>query len=322
VAAIYGEGSAAVIGAVSDQLQLMFSLRPALRDYAHNDGSIHRLACLSGTVPTRPKTLDAAVYRIPVDVWLPARFPTEAPIVYVIATSTVGVRPSPIVDSTGRVAVKLPYFFWDPDEPHPAVAAVDLIEAVCAAFATAVPVERRMQDNSAPRPWGGSPNLLFSHHALSRAVKKKVAAKRRELEASRELPRLRETGGQLMAGQQQLAGMLSRGAAEIAAAQAAVARFTEGATELDSKLAAAAHLVDLPVGKLATTNTPLYEQMLRWISEIAASEDVLISLNQGLRTGAVKLPQFLRLTRGVLLKQFNARAHLLRARDVAKTAFQ
>lgn len=75
VTVIYGSGEAvAVVDAASTQLQLAFpNLRPTLKDFIHNDGTQERLACLCGTVPTRPETPNGAVYNIPVDVWLPAR---------------------------------------------------------------------------------------------------------------------------------------------------------------------------------------------------------------------------------------------------------
>lgn len=76
LATIYGGGDTAVtiVDTASTQLQLAFpNLRPSIKDFTHNDGAQQRLACLYGTIPTRPQTSNGPVYNIPVDVWLPTR---------------------------------------------------------------------------------------------------------------------------------------------------------------------------------------------------------------------------------------------------------
>lgn len=245
-------------------------------------------------------------------------------MMYVIGTSTVGIRTSPIVDTSGKVTIKLPYFFWDPDEAYPAAAVVSLVEQVCVAFGKAIPVYSRAQGDEAPRASGVEPQTLVSHAALLRAVEKKIATKRRILESGEasQISKLKEVNAQLRTGQQQLERDLHRGATELAAARAATTELEGVITELDGRLASAADLQSTPVDELVISNAPLHRQMLRLVAEISALEDVLMTVGHGLRTGEVKLPEYLRLTRGVLLRQFNARVLLLKARDVAMMAYQ
>lgn len=69
---IYGEAGGAAVDAASVQLQIGWGVVPSLREYTHNDGTVERLACLRGTVPTTPRTPDEPVYNIPVDIWFPS----------------------------------------------------------------------------------------------------------------------------------------------------------------------------------------------------------------------------------------------------------
>ncbi len=52
-------------------------------EFFHNDGRSATLDRLSGTLPV---AFGGATYHIPVDVWLPPRFPVEAPWVHVTPT--------------------------------------------------------------------------------------------------------------------------------------------------------------------------------------------------------------------------------------------
>ena len=134
------------------------------------------------------------------------RFPAFPPTIYVIATSTVGIRTSPIVDSSGRVAINLPYFFWDPDTPNPAAAAVALVGAVSVAFGKAIPVYSRATGDGAPRESGVSPQDLVSRAALQRAVEKKIESRRRALETGEgsAIAQLRDVNARLRASAHEL----------------------------------------------------------------------------------------------------------------------
>jgi hypothetical protein len=242
----------------------------------------------------------------------------------VIGTSTVGIRTSPIVDTSGRVTTKLPFFFWDPDEQYPASAVVTLIEDISTAFGKAIPVYSRAQGDGAPRASGVPRDVLVSRSALLRAAEKKVMIRKRMIDAvdAAVLARLQDVNSHLKLGQQQLTALRRRGLVEVATAQTSTSELEHAIVDLDSKLVAAAELKNKPPDTLAIANAPLHHQMLNLVAEIAALEDVLMTVGHSLRAGEVKLPEYLKLTRGVLHQQFNARVLLLKARDVAMMAYQ
>eukprot|EP00124_Ichthyophonus_hoferi_P001500 Ihof_evm10s79 gene=Ihof_evmTU10s79 len=59
-----------------------------------------KLLCLSGTLPILFK---GAPYQIPIAIYLPERYPTVPPYVYVVPTSTMLIKPSHHVGSSGQV---------------------------------------------------------------------------------------------------------------------------------------------------------------------------------------------------------------------------
>ena len=68
------------------------------------------MICLSGTIPMPYK---GNTYNIPVNIWIHADYPTQAPIVLVTPTKDMQIKPSKIVDNNGRVY--LPYLHeWKP----------------------------------------------------------------------------------------------------------------------------------------------------------------------------------------------------------------
>ena len=42
-------------------------------------------------------------YNIPVAAWIPREFPSQPPVVFVVPTATMEVRPNKHVDASGRV---------------------------------------------------------------------------------------------------------------------------------------------------------------------------------------------------------------------------
>ena len=245
-------------------------------------------------------------------------------MVYVIGTTTVGIKTSPIVDSSGRVTIKLPFFFWDPDEPYPATAIVTLVDAIATAFGKAIPVYSRSQGDDTPRASQVTAEQLVSRAALVKAIEKKVAVKRHMLESGErsEIAKLRQTQQKLQASKQYVSTAMERATREIASATNATTELKGVLGDLDAALVTAQEVHDAPVDDLVEATAPLHRQMMHLMAEIAALEDVLITLTHALRSDEVKIEDFLRLTREVLLKQFNARVLLLKARDVAVTAYQ
>lgn len=66
----------------------------------YDDGRTELLLCLNGTIPIGFKS---STYNIPVAFWLPYDYPKGPPIAYVVPTSTMLVRPSKVVEVSGRI---------------------------------------------------------------------------------------------------------------------------------------------------------------------------------------------------------------------------
>ncbi|TDL27537.1 UEV-domain-containing protein [Rickenella mellea] len=78
------------------------ALRPKSDIYTYDDGRTQLLLCLHGLLPI---TFRRATYNIPVALWFPLTYPKDPPIVYVVPTTEILVRPSKHVDPSGRCTV-------------------------------------------------------------------------------------------------------------------------------------------------------------------------------------------------------------------------
>ena len=66
---------------------------------AFDDGRSHLLLCLHGLLPI---TYRRAQYNIPVALWITRDYPVHPPIVYVVPSPDLLVKPGPTVDPSGR----------------------------------------------------------------------------------------------------------------------------------------------------------------------------------------------------------------------------
>ncbi|KAL6772011.1 VPS23 [Auxenochlorella protothecoides x Auxenochlorella symbiontica] len=92
--------------AVRQQVQEVLTEIPSLKvkvdDYTHHTGRTQSLLLLEGTIPMYYQTVK---YNIPVAVWLPEQFPLAPPIVYVVPTPDMMIKPGhSVVDPSGSVA--------------------------------------------------------------------------------------------------------------------------------------------------------------------------------------------------------------------------
>lgn len=69
---------------------------------AHDDGRVELLLQIKGVLPV---TIGSATYHCPVALWLPLDFPVKPPLVFVIPSATLAVKPGPNVDPSGKVSV-------------------------------------------------------------------------------------------------------------------------------------------------------------------------------------------------------------------------
>lgn len=76
------------------------SIAPRTQVHTNDHGREALLLTLSGTLPV---TFRGAVYRFPVQIWIPHAYPHEAPIVYVIPGKDMAIRPGQHVGVDGRV---------------------------------------------------------------------------------------------------------------------------------------------------------------------------------------------------------------------------
>ena len=78
----------------------------------YDNGQEYKMICLTGTIPMPYK---GSTYNIPVNIWIHADYPSQAPIVLVTPTKDMQIKPSKIVDNNGRVY--LPYLHeWKPSQ--------------------------------------------------------------------------------------------------------------------------------------------------------------------------------------------------------------
>jgi ubiquitin-protein ligase len=117
-----------IVQDIEETLRQCPSLLPAIAVRRFEDGREQRLVVLRGTVPIFYRGVQ---YNIPMDFWLPAAYPAEPPVLYVVPTRHMQIVPMhPHVGSTGRVY--LPGLVtWNASESrlHFIVAEVSLLHS-------------------------------------------------------------------------------------------------------------------------------------------------------------------------------------------------
>ncbi|KAF4614691.1 hypothetical protein D9613_003029 [Agrocybe pediades] len=79
------------------------TFRPKSDVYTFDDGRTQLLLCVHGLLPI---SFRGASYNIPIAVWLTREYPRQAPIVYVVPTNDILVRPGKYVDVSGRCNIE------------------------------------------------------------------------------------------------------------------------------------------------------------------------------------------------------------------------
>ncbi|KAF2502640.1 UEV-domain-containing protein [Lophium mytilinum] len=85
---------------VAETLSHYPSLSPRTEVYTYENGASALLLQLSGTLPV---IFRGATYGFPIHLWVPHRYPQEAPMVYVVPSQDMLVRPGQHVSGDGRV---------------------------------------------------------------------------------------------------------------------------------------------------------------------------------------------------------------------------
>ncbi|KAI6106427.1 UEV domain-containing protein [Pisolithus croceorrhizus] len=79
------------------------ALRPKTDVYTYDDGRTQLLLCVHGLLPIQYRSV---AYNIPIAVWITKDYPRAPPIVYVVPTQDMLVRPSKYVDVSGRCTIE------------------------------------------------------------------------------------------------------------------------------------------------------------------------------------------------------------------------
>ena len=84
-------------------LEVFKSLKGGRSKYYSDDGAVADLLSLSGTLPV---LVHGVPYNIPVEIFVPPLYPSDAPLVFVRSTSTTAIKPGhESVDAGGKVSI-------------------------------------------------------------------------------------------------------------------------------------------------------------------------------------------------------------------------
>ncbi|KAG1731916.1 UEV-domain-containing protein [Suillus lakei] len=120
------------------------TLRPKSDVYTYDDGRTQLLLCLHGVLPI---SFRGASYNIPIAVWVTKEYPRQPPIVYVVPTQDMLVRPSKHVDVSGRCKVEY-IQHWEKKSEACNLSA--LLEAMQQEFSRGPPVYAKPKPAAVP----------------------------------------------------------------------------------------------------------------------------------------------------------------------------
>nr|XP_058954885.1 uncharacterized protein LOC131782187 [Pocillopora verrucosa] len=169
------------------------TLLPSQDRFVHNDGKEVELFNLRGTIPV---LIRGVTYNIPVQLWLQERHPYVPPLVFVTPTSTMAIKPSPHVDTSGKVY--LPYLHeWEHSSQVCLLTNIHfflcdksdlstLLETLCGVFSLQSPVFKRMPDTMTQSQQIGN---LLNYPILRRAptTEENIVSQRRLMTAEQQL---------------------------------------------------------------------------------------------------------------------------------------
>ncbi|KAF4436344.1 hypothetical protein FACUT_6508 [Fusarium acutatum] len=135
---------------VAQALDRFPSLSPRTDVHTFSNGANALLLHLSGTLPVNFR---GTTYRFPISIWVPHAYPREPPMIYVVPTETMMIRPGQHIDPQGLVYH--PYLvgwaeFWDKSNLR------DFLNILTDIFAKEPPVVAR-QPQARPPPAQANP---------------------------------------------------------------------------------------------------------------------------------------------------------------------
>ncbi|EMD38524.1 hypothetical protein CERSUDRAFT_94052 [Gelatoporia subvermispora B] len=135
------------------------TIRPKTDVYTYDDGRTQLLLCLHGLLPIHFR---GAAYNIPIAVWLTRDYPREPPIVYVVPTNDMLVRPSKNVDVSGRCQID---YIRDWERKSEGCSLVALLEALQDVFSREPPVYAKPKSLASPQPQPSRPQASVADYA-------------------------------------------------------------------------------------------------------------------------------------------------------------
>ncbi|KAG2750081.1 UEV-domain-containing protein [Suillus brevipes Sb2] len=137
------------------------TLRPKSDVYTYDDGRTQLLLCLHGVLPI---SFRGASYNIPIAVWVTKEYPRQPPIVYVVPTQDMLVRPSKHVDVSGQCKVEY-IQHWEKKSEACNLSA--LLEALQQEFSRGPPVYAKPKTTAVPSPSPSASSLQGTSLASS-----------------------------------------------------------------------------------------------------------------------------------------------------------
>lgn len=136
---------------VAQALDRFSSLSPRTDVHTFSNGANALLLHLSGTLPVNFR---GTTYRFPLSIWVPHAYPREPPMIYVVPTETMMIRPGQHIDPQGFVYH--PYLvgwaeFWDKSNLR------DFLNILTDVFAKEPPVVARQPQQARPPPAQATP---------------------------------------------------------------------------------------------------------------------------------------------------------------------
>ncbi|SCZ97415.1 BZ3500_MvSof-1268-A1-R1_Chr4-2g07199 [Microbotryum saponariae] len=96
----YPHRDAAILQVLATLDHFRGSLYHELNDFTYDDGRVELLLSITGVIPV---PIQRATYQCPITFWLPLDFPNKPPMVFVLPSSTLIVRPGPNIEPSGKV---------------------------------------------------------------------------------------------------------------------------------------------------------------------------------------------------------------------------
>lgn len=264
-------------GLVTHQLVMLSRSQPHLvpseEHYVSDTGKDDLLVKMEGTIPT---VHQGHTYHTPLKLYIPLRFPHEAPIVFVPPAAGMHVSPShSVVTRSGRVRVN-----W-----HPSMMLEPYVKDLASKFGAEPPLHRgRPQPQVSDLVSDASDTLS----TLARRVYKKMHDQYL-VELQRGL-RLNERTSKLEASTKDL--------------ERAKAALTQHLSQLESVAAASGGEAKVELD----AETVVERQVFDLVAKVLAVEDTIFELDKAVENDVVTVGDFVKSVRRLARDQFEARA--------------